>query len=168
LGNPSVNMSACTRANAAVCFIAAMLLPLIALLGGCTPPDRRMKTLEESIAATKPVHKMAGAPHTIQGGETLSSISRLYGVPIGDICSANSVTTDSKIYPGQQLFIPGAKESKSETVELLKKQDDQPAAGNAAKPEPPPKAELRFVRPIVGTIVKGFGDKTSPACRGWT
>jgi len=147
-----------------------MLPALVMLLGGCTPPGRRMKTLEESIAATKPVQKTEGATHTVERGETLFSISRLYGVPIGGICSANSLTTDSKIYPGQQLFIPGAKASKNESIELLKKDDggvdEEPVAKAPpkpqppAKPGPPPKAEFRFVRPMVGAIVKGFGDKT--------
>jgi len=120
-----------------------------------------MRSLEESIAVTTPVHKVPGASHTIERGETLSSISRLYDVPVDTICSANSIAIDDKIYPGQQLFIPGAKESRSENIELVKKTDDQPAAPAPEKPEMPPKPEFRFVHPIVGTIVKGFGDKSA-------
>lgn len=53
--------------------------------------------------------------HTVQAGETLWSISRLYGVSLDALRLANALTTDL-IYPGQELIIPEAAAQPSETV----------------------------------------------------
>ncbi|NLL07982.1 MAG: LysM peptidoglycan-binding domain-containing protein [Firmicutes bacterium] len=53
--------------------------------------------------------------HTVQAGETLWSISRLYEVSLDALRLANALTTDL-IYPGQELIIPEAAAQPSETV----------------------------------------------------
>jgi LysM repeat protein len=57
-----------------------------------------------------PASSSPAAPvyHTVQRGETLESIGRAYGVSWGDIAAANDITNANRIYPGQQLIIPGA------------------------------------------------------------
>ena len=48
--------------------------------------------------------------HTVKKGETLSSISRAYGVKVKDLLKANpSLGAKANIRPGQKLNIPGGK-----------------------------------------------------------
>ncbi len=51
--------------------------------------------------------------HTVQAGETLWSISLLYGVALEELRAANGLAGDV-IYPGQELIIPRAEESGEE------------------------------------------------------
>lgn len=45
--------------------------------------------------------------HVVKRGETLGSIARSYGLKIGELAAANSISDPSKIHPGQELTIPG-------------------------------------------------------------
>jgi membrane-bound lytic murein transglycosylase D len=45
--------------------------------------------------------------HVVRRGDTLSTISRRYGVPVGALRDANGLT-GSTIHPGQSLLIPGS------------------------------------------------------------
>ena len=44
--------------------------------------------------------------HRVQPGDTLSSISKLYGVPIGKIARENGISSPWRIHPGDELIIP--------------------------------------------------------------
>lgn len=44
--------------------------------------------------------------HTVRRGETLSYISRLYGVSVWQIAQANGIWNPNVIYVGQTLYIP--------------------------------------------------------------
>jgi LysM repeat protein len=49
-----------------------------------------------------------GVTHTVQAGETLSTIAKKYGVPVKTIQNANRIADPTKIMVGQSLFIPGS------------------------------------------------------------
>ena len=49
-----------------------------------------------------------GVTHTVQAGETLSTIAKRYGVPMKNIQNANRIADPTKIHVGQSLFIPGS------------------------------------------------------------
>ena len=49
-----------------------------------------------------------GITHTVQPGETLSTIARKYRVSTKDIQNANRIADPTKLRVGQSLFIPGA------------------------------------------------------------
>lgn len=49
-----------------------------------------------------------GVTHTVQAGETLSTIAKKYGVPMKNIQNANRIADPTKLFVGQSLFIPGA------------------------------------------------------------
>jgi LysM repeat protein len=44
--------------------------------------------------------------HTVQSSETLTSISRIYNVPIFTIAAMNGITNPNTLYPGMVLIIP--------------------------------------------------------------
>jgi murein DD-endopeptidase MepM/ murein hydrolase activator NlpD len=46
--------------------------------------------------------------HTVQKGETLYSISRLYGVDMGEFMRFNGISDPAKLQAGQRLRIPGS------------------------------------------------------------
>lgn len=69
-------------------------------------------------SAAKPVQSPpppAGAAHVVRQGETLSALSRLYGVPVESIRTANGLKSD-QIRVGQTLTIPGAEPIRKHTV----------------------------------------------------
>jgi murein DD-endopeptidase MepM/ murein hydrolase activator NlpD len=47
-----------------------------------------------------------GTPITVAPGETLETISRQHGVPVGAIMQANNISSPSMVRPGQHLVIP--------------------------------------------------------------
>lgn len=49
--------------------------------------------------------------HTVQPGETLYSIARLYNVPVGALIALNDITDPNRLYTGQVLRIPFSGES---------------------------------------------------------
>lgn len=78
----------------------------IAEANGIVNPNRILVGQELTIpgAASAPDSEVT---HTVQGGETLFSISLSYGVTWTDIAEANDLTSPYVIYPGQSLVIPG-------------------------------------------------------------
>ena len=75
---------------------------------------RRIETLENRLAGTVPKPGPPPAPdetssqnaHTIQEGETLSSIARLYQITAPQLARANGMALNQPIFPGKQLVIP--------------------------------------------------------------
>src|SRR5207249_3438640 len=54
-----------------------------------------------------PTVAAAGRTHTVQVGETLTSIAAQYGISVDSLASANGIATPNLIFVGQQLIIPG-------------------------------------------------------------
>lgn len=62
-----------------------------------------------AIARPAAAQQQCGVWHTVQRGQYISQIARIYGVTPQAIIAANpSVTNPNVIYPGQALFIPCA------------------------------------------------------------
>ena len=61
--------------------------------------------------------------HQVQKGETLYSISRKYGISVGELCSANNISTSSVIKTGQTLKIPTKNSSSTKNSEKIEKTD---------------------------------------------
>lgn len=81
---------------------------------GVTPPDRRVwvrlpvgtaDSVAARLALLPPSERVTLVVHYVARGETLSRISRRYGVSVADIQSANHLRT-TRIGRGQRLVIP--------------------------------------------------------------
>jgi lysozyme len=44
--------------------------------------------------------------YTVQSGDTLAAIASSFGVGVGEILSANGLTSTDEIFVGQKLIIP--------------------------------------------------------------
>ena len=73
-----------------------------------TPSQTRYYGSQSTPAPAAPSASYASGPRvTVQQGDTLSSLSQRYGVPIGTIQAANNLA-DARLRPGQVLVMPGA------------------------------------------------------------
>jgi murein DD-endopeptidase MepM/ murein hydrolase activator NlpD len=73
-----------------------------------TPSQPRYYGSQSKPAPAAPSASYASGPRvTVQQGDTLSSLSQRYGVPIGTIQAANNLA-DARLRPGQVLVMPGA------------------------------------------------------------
>ncbi len=88
-------------------------------------------------------------------GETLWRISQTYGVKLHEVVSANGLESYT-IYPGQELFIPGAASVR-----------EVPAAVDNGPPPDP--GDVTIIWPLAGrgrgSVTSGFGTRTHPTRR---
>jgi murein DD-endopeptidase MepM/ murein hydrolase activator NlpD len=81
---------------------------LLNFLIGCTTPRLPLEIVPERVG---------GVIHTVQKGETLWRISKVYNVNLDTIVKVNKITDHTKIKVGQKLLIPGV-EKKREVLNL--------------------------------------------------
>jgi lipoprotein NlpD len=116
----------------------------------------------------------SGLYHVVGKSETLFRIAQAYDVPQSEIVKINHLPNPDRIYVGQYLFIPGARERKPVTLPTpAAPAPVAPAASPtvAAKPEPAPGASARKPEPdpparsAVGPKVKeqDLGSETEAA-----
>lgn len=126
-----------------------------------------------------------GLLYSVQDGDTLSSISRRYGIPTDDVMklAANNLQNADAITVGQTLLLPGDIKPPPVPAPVVKPlivasatappapPSDATAAGvpapapsqNASPPPPPPPPAsptavvARFIWPVQGPITQGFG-----------
>lgn len=80
-------------------------------------PDRRYGAApqRQSQAYVEPQAKPQGYRVKVTKGDTLSSLSRRYGVPVEKIISANDLP-DGRLAPGQELVLPGVTAAKAAAI----------------------------------------------------
>ena len=54
--------------------------------------------------------------HTVRSGDTISDIASTYGVSTSSVLAANSMSSRDRIYPGQEIKIPGGAAPAAKTV----------------------------------------------------
>ncbi len=100
--------------------------------------------------------------HRVQAGDTVYGVARRYGIDPSQIVSLNRIAAPYAIAPGQSLVLPAA----SPAVAL-------PAAASPAGavkaapttrslagiPAPPPRAGGKFLWPVQGRTIAGYGRK---------
>ena len=70
-----------------------------------------------------------GSYHRVQPGETLSSISRRYGVGVDRLIAENRITNPNALRAGQELYIPGRKGNTASTPPSGTSKPSTPSAG---------------------------------------
>ena len=117
--------------------------------------------------------------HMVEAGDTVYGISRRYGVDMAALVRANGVKPPYTIKVGQRLRLPGATEpvrqTSASTIVALKagKSDPSPSSATPSKTKsarptrsdglaqavPPPRSGKRFLWPVKGKVISGFGPK---------
>lgn len=109
----------------------------ISFLAGCaTAPTR--------VTKIPPAATSGGIHYTVRAGDTLWTISRIYGVDIDAILKANSMHDSSTIERGQVLVIPTISRSR----ELRPKEVQNYSYSSES-----------FIWPVKGYMIASFGDK---------
>jgi LysM repeat protein len=93
--------------------------------------------------------------HTVTSGESLGVIARKYGVSVGELAAANSITDPSKVRVGQSLVIPGGKAPAKGATTVKSssspaKTAGTPATETPAKTETPPVTHFDLTPPPPG------------------
>jgi lipoprotein NlpD len=88
-----------------------------------------------------------GVYHTVKKGQTLWRIAKTYGVDMQTIAEYNDIYDKSRIYVGQEIFIPGAE--KQLEVEVFKAGSDESGTIIVHKG--------MFIWPTEGTVYSLFG-----------
>ena len=80
--------------------------------GAVSPAPAPVATATSSVA-----HSASSAGSVlVQSGDTLSAIARRHGVALSALCSANGLTPDAVIRPGQRLSLPSAGKRVSSSI----------------------------------------------------
>jgi murein DD-endopeptidase MepM/ murein hydrolase activator NlpD len=121
------------------------------------PPDRsRIRSANYSgglapHASSAPwtdAKPVAGLHVKVGKGETLSMLSRRYGVPVETIMGANNLS-DGRLHPGQELVIPGVKAAQTAEATPQKPAD---VAANEPKPSGSGQPQVRKVKTTTITV----------------
>jgi LysM repeat protein len=85
-------------------------------------------------AAHPAARETAGVLHTVQPGETLSEIGRIYGVRIEDIVRVNQISDENTVFAGSRIAIPPRNPplSAASAAPIEGKLGTQPATGESA------------------------------------
>lgn len=79
----------------------------------------------------KPATATTGGSHTIQPGDTFSSISRQYGVPVASLLAANPGLNPKSLKPGQKVILTeGSKQAETKPVDSRGPSPTPPAGVN--------------------------------------
>lgn len=74
-------------------------------LSALIQPGQTLKLPGAKSATSRPAATAATGSHTIQPGDTFSSISRQYGIPVATLIAANPETNPKSLKPGQKILL---------------------------------------------------------------
>ena len=105
-------------------------------------------TMDQGAVAIEAVEPPPEVRHKVRRGETLSAISRRYGVPMAAIQLANGMH-GSVIHPGDSLLIPTTADGSTATLAALAAPREEIAnqLPERQKPAAPPKPKVHVVKP---------------------
>ena len=114
---------------------AYALFIILLALSGCATTSRTPSHVVRSTTD--------GAYHEVTKGQTLSSISKAYDVPLDKLIKANRLPDASKIEVGQLIFVPGKSADKSMVT------------------HPKMSKTESFIWPIKGKVISYFGSTSN-------
>ena len=111
--------------------------------------------------------------HEVQAGDTVYGVARRYGIDPSQIVSLNGIAAPYAIAPGQSLVLPAASPAVAPTTHPLAtaaaSTTPRPAVAPASRslatrplatiPAPPPRASSKFLWPVQGRTIAGYGRK---------
>ncbi len=106
--------------------------------------------------------------HRVQAGDTVYGVARRYGIDPSQIVSLNRIAAPYAIAPGQSLALPAAapaapslvRASPAAALKAPPQTATRPATRTpAAIPAPPPRAGGKFLWPVRGHTIAGYGRK---------
>jgi murein DD-endopeptidase MepM/ murein hydrolase activator NlpD len=144
--------------------------------------DVSLRDLIEINRATPPYYIYEGQRirlphqqvHVVQKGETLYSVSRRYGIDMAALVRANKIPPPYRISAGARISLPGGSEKADESVTTTAQaaRAKAPVAAKVNVPAPsspapskvvltklPPRSGARFLWPVVGQVIVGFGPR---------
>ena len=128
---------------------AIFSLTLVVLITACAPRS-----------AAPPSKRPHGIYHTVQAGENLYRIGKVYDVSHEELARVNKLRHADQIRAGQKIFIPGA--GRQLPVDVITPGEPAPDAGQETPARPSQDAsEQKFIWPISGTINSRFGPRGS-------
>lgn len=86
-----------------------------------------------------------GIVHIIQPGQTLTDIARSYAIPLETLTEANGLTSNSTIFAGDRILVPGATTSFWDNAVVLSKG-----------------ISTQFIWPLEGEVASEFGWRVHP------
>ncbi len=101
--------------------------------------------------------------HVVTKGETVYSISRRYGVELNELVRLNRIASPYTIKPAQSLVLPNTRPAAMAALggpagkTLAAVRPAKPTL--AAIPQPPPRAGSKFLWPVKGRVILGYGPK---------
>lgn len=107
--------------------------------------------------------------HVVAKGDTVYSIAKRYDVELSELVRLNRISPPYTIKPAQRLVLPDSRPPAS-VVDPMVTQAAAPAgktlgavrpanAAPAAIPQPPPRAGTKFLWPVKGRVILGYGPK---------
>jgi LysM repeat protein len=82
--------------------------PVVNPLSQTPPPPTDTPIVTPTPSATPtPCPASVGAPYTVQRGDTLSSIAKLFEVPLEALIANNCLENPNRLQVGQEILIPG-------------------------------------------------------------
>ena len=81
---------------------------------------------------------------TVHDGDTLSEIADRYNVPTERICDANDIDSDSTIYPGEKLRIPGGHEARRDDSHPAQQRSASVERRELPAPKPRPQQQQQY------------------------
>ena len=105
--------------------------------------------------------------HRVQAGDTVYGVARRYGIDPSQIVSLNRIAAPYAITPGQSLVLPAASPTSRPAAVALPAAASPATAVTAAPatrslaaiPAPPPRAGGKFLWPVRGRTIAGYGRK---------
>ena len=95
---------------------------LLAIFSGCVPVKPRISEGKVTKGLVEPERK--GVYHKVARGETVWRIAKVYNVPISEIVAANNIPNMAQVEVNQLLFIPGAEQVQTITIETQETAND--------------------------------------------
>lgn len=96
-----------------------------------------------------PDPEAVGVYHTVQTGQTLSSICRIYGADLQEVAEVNGIDDPDEIVVGQLVFIPDAKSSDA--------RKSKPQVSQRKETKRIERVKGMFIWPVKGVLTSKFG-----------